>query len=115
MAPKKIPKPAWYKNTYFWIAGILFILCIVGMVSGDASIRDPGQKREGGLWLLYLVASGIMLLNGWISHSQTVQHYRETVGEDVAPKAVAPTPTTPPADTVQPQPVEKTSEGTKDV
>jgi len=78
---KRISKPAWYKNTYFWIAGILFILFIVGLVAGDNTIRDPGQKREGLLWLLYLVASGIMLLNGLMSHAQTVQHYKETVGD----------------------------------
>jgi len=78
VAQKKLPKPAWHKNTYFWIAGILFILCVVGLIGGDNTIRDPGQKREGFLWLLYLVASGIMLLNGLISHAQTVQHYRET-------------------------------------
>ena len=80
MAEKKLPKPAWYKNTYFWISGILFFLCIVGLTAGDDTIRDPGQKHEGYLWLLYLVASGIMLLNGILSHSQTVQHYNETVG-----------------------------------
>lgn len=83
MAQKKIPKPAWYKNTYFWIAGILFVLFIVGMpfLGGDAAIRDPGQRRESSLWLLYFVAAGIMLLNGLMSHAQTVQHYRETVGD----------------------------------
>jgi hypothetical protein len=80
VATKKIPKPAWYKNTYFWIAGILFILCVVGLISGDNTIRDPGQKREGiSLALLYLVASGIMLVNGLMSHSQTVQHYNESI------------------------------------
>ena len=79
MAQKKIPKPAWYKNTYFWISGLLLILCIVGLVSGDSTIRDPGQRRESFLWLLYLVASGIMLLNGLMSHAQTVQHYNETI------------------------------------
>lgn len=80
MAQKKLPKPAWYKNTYFWIAGILFILCIVGLVGGDSTIRDPGQKREEfPLWILYLLASAIMLLNGMMSHSQTVQHYNETL------------------------------------
>jgi hypothetical protein len=92
VSQKKIPKPAWYKNTYFWISGILFILFIVGLVSGDATIRDPGQKRESMLWLLYLVASGIMLLNGFMSHAQTVQHYNESA--DPAPATPATTPTT---------------------
>lgn len=76
---KKVSKPAWWKNTYFWISGLLFLLCIVGLIGGDGTIRDPGQRREGMLWLLYLVASAVMLFNGWISHSQTVQHYKETV------------------------------------
>jgi len=75
---KKLPtKPVWYKNTYFWIAGILFILGIVGAVSGDQAIRDPGQKREGGLFLLYFVASVVMFVNGYISHRQTVQQFEE--------------------------------------
>ncbi len=77
----KVSKPAWYKNTYFWIGGVLFILGIVGLpfLGGDNAIRDPGQKREGGLYLLYFLGSAIMLVNGWLSHSQTVQHYRETL------------------------------------
>ncbi len=76
---KKIAKPAWWKNTYFWISGILFILFIIGIVDGNAAIRDPGQRRESTpLWLLYLVASAVMLLNGYFSHAQTVQHYKET-------------------------------------
>jgi hypothetical protein len=80
---KPLAKPAWYKNTYFWIAGVLLVLAIIGMpfLGGDAVIRDPGQKREGWLFLLYLGAAAVMLINGYISHRQTVQHYRETVGE----------------------------------
>ena len=72
-------KPVWYKNTYFWIAGILFILAVIGAVSGDQAIRDPGQKREGGLYLLYFVASVVMLVNGWLSHRQTVQQFEEEI------------------------------------
>ncbi len=78
MTEKKTPtKPVWYKNTYFWIAGILFILGVVGLIGGDQTIRDPGQKREGGLFLLYFVASVIMFVNGAISHRQTVQQFEE--------------------------------------
>jgi hypothetical protein len=72
-------KPVWFKNTYFWIAGILFILAVIGAVSGDQAIRDPGQKREGGLYLLYFVASVVMLVNGWLSHRQTVQQFEEEI------------------------------------
>jgi len=80
---KPLAKPTWYKNTYFWIAGVLLLLSIAGLpfLGGDALIRDPGQKRENWLFLLYLGAAAVMLINGYISHRQTVQHYRETVGE----------------------------------
>lgn len=79
MSEKPPPKPVWWKNTYFWIAGILFIVAIYGLpfLGGEAAIRDPGQKREGGLVLIYFGASVVMLVNGWLSHRQTVQHYKE--------------------------------------
>jgi hypothetical protein len=76
---KPLPRPVWFKNTYFWIAGFLFLLGLVGLpfIGGDQAIRDPGQKREGGLYLLYFGAGVVMLVNGVISHRQTVQHYEE--------------------------------------
>ncbi len=74
---KPLPKPSWIKNTYFWIAAILFVLAIVGIIFGDPAIRDPGQKRESGLVILYFVAAAIMLINGYISHRATVQQYEE--------------------------------------
>lgn len=46
-------------------------------LAGAAAIRDPGQKRENYLYLLYIGSAVVMLINGFISHSQTVQHYRE--------------------------------------
>ena len=80
---KPLHKPVWYKNTYFWIAGVLFALSILGLpfLGGDDMIRDPGQKRENWLFLLYLVAGVVMLVNGYVSHQQTVQHYRESTGD----------------------------------
>ena len=83
MSQKKLPKPAWIKNTYFWIAGILFVLAIIGLpfIKGDEAIRDPGQKHEGGLAYLYFGASIVMLVNGLISHKQTVQQYQESSEE----------------------------------
>ncbi|AIE85738.1 hypothetical protein [Fimbriimonas ginsengisoli] len=76
---KTLPKPVWYKNTYFWIAGILFIISLIGLpfLGGDHAIRDPGQKKESNLFLLYLLAAAIMLINGYVSHKQTVQQYEE--------------------------------------
>ncbi|HLK17243.1 MAG TPA: hypothetical protein VKT78_20735 [Fimbriimonadaceae bacterium] len=98
---EKVPaRPAWYKNTYFWIAAALLLLSISAFLRGPDVIRDPGQKREGGLALWYLVASVVMYVNGWLSHQQTVRLYREMVGdaetaeskptEAKAPDAIAP-------------------------
>jgi len=80
VSQKKIPpKPVWYKNTYFWIAAVLFALGFIGLpfVGGDPAIRDPGQKHEDRLFLLYFIASAVMLVNGYISHKQTVMHFEE--------------------------------------
>jgi hypothetical protein len=77
VSQKTIRPPAWYRNSYFWIAGLLFILSVLAIVVGPQAIRDPGQKREGMLWLIYLAASAVMAVNGWVSHSQAVQAYRE--------------------------------------
>lgn len=85
MREKKLPKPAWYKNTYFWISGILVIIAFAGLpfLAGEEAIRDPGQRREGGLVLIYLGGALVMFINGWISHRQTVLHYHEaTEGEE---------------------------------
>ncbi len=61
-------KNSWVKNTYFWIAAILLLLGILGLVKGDKTIRDPGQIHENNLALIYLAASVVMLINGLISH-----------------------------------------------
>ena len=73
-------KPAAWKNTYFWIAGLAFIIAFYGLVTDENTIRDPGQRREGGLVWFYFGASVLMLVNGILSHRQTVRHYEETVG-----------------------------------
>ena len=82
---KEVTRPVWYKNTYFLISGILLILSIVGATLGDHTIRDPGQKREGGLYIWYFVASVVMLVNGYISHQQTVQQFEEEHPGGVSP------------------------------
>lgn len=82
MSHKKPSKPAAWKNTYFWIAGLLLIIAVYGLASPgkDNTIRDPGQRREDGLIWFYFAASVLMVVNGMLSHRQTVKHYEETVG-----------------------------------
>ncbi len=88
MREKKLPRPAWYKNTYFWIGGILFLIGIAGLplLAGPEAIRDPGQRREGGLAWIYFGGSILMLVNGWLSHRQTIQHYHEVMETTDAPE-----------------------------
>jgi len=79
VSKKSIPKPAAWKNTYFWIAGILALLAVFGLIGGDNVIRDPGQRRESSLWVIYILASVVMAINGFLSHRQTVQAYNEAL------------------------------------
>ncbi len=78
-SPSPAAPPRWFKNTYFWIAAILTILGIVGLpfLGGDRAIRDPGQKPENHLALLYFGAAAVMFVNGWMSHRFTVRQYEE--------------------------------------
>ena len=79
---KPAGKPVWTKNTFFWIAGILVLLAILGIVFGDKAIRDPGQKIEKiPLFVLYVVAAIVMAVNGVLSHRQTLQQHAEETGE----------------------------------
>jgi xanthosine utilization system XapX-like protein len=79
---KPAGKPVWTKNTFFWIAGVLVLLAILGIVFGDKAIRDPGQKVEKiPLFILYTVAAIVMAVNGVLSHRQTLQQHAEETGE----------------------------------
>lgn len=87
MGRQKVPKtPKWYLNSSFWFAAMLLVVAIVGLpfFGGEDAIRDPGQKREGGLVWMYLAAAGLMALNGWLSHQHAVRAYLEapTRGKD---------------------------------
>lgn len=82
MGKKRIAVPAWWKNTFFWFGGLLAVLAIWGAVTNEDNIRDPGQKFETGLVLLYAVGAVVMLLNGWMTHRQALQHYHEAVGDE---------------------------------
>ncbi|MEQ1822011.1 MAG: hypothetical protein ABL949_05860 [Fimbriimonadaceae bacterium] len=75
---KPTPAPVWWKNTYFVLGAMLLIVGIVGVIAGPKIIRDPGQKREDDLvTLLYFAGAAIMIINGMLSHRQTVREYEE--------------------------------------
>lgn len=77
VSKRPLPKPVWWKNTYFLISALLLIISMVGVAFGSHTIRDPGQRPESNLSLIYLLASVVMLVNGLISHRQTVMSYEE--------------------------------------
>jgi hypothetical protein len=74
---KKPKKPAAWKNSFYWFAGLLFIVSIIGFVRGEGTIRDPGQVQESGLSFFYLAGAVIMVLNGWMTHQQAVKAFQE--------------------------------------
>jgi len=82
VSKKPAPKPVWWKNTFFWIAGALLLLAIFGAIRGEDSIRDPGQVFETGIVWIYLGGSVVMLINGWMTHRQALQHFEEQDGAD---------------------------------
>lgn len=86
MSSKRPSEPKWWKNTFFLFGFALAGLAVWGLVSGEAVIRDPGQKQESGLVVFYVLAAVVMLLNGWLTHSQSVQAYDE-LGDDDVPEA----------------------------
>jgi hypothetical protein len=74
---RPVPKPVWWKNTFFWFAAILALLGLAGLIFGQKIIRDPGQVKENGLSWIYLAGALVMYANGWMSHRQAIQIYTE--------------------------------------
>ncbi len=74
---KPLAAPSALKNTYFWIAAILVVVACFGILKGQEAIRDPGQRDENQLVLIYFGAAIVMLVNGWISHTAYVRQYKD--------------------------------------
>lgn len=92
MSSKAPVAPVWWKNTFFLFGFVLVLLAVLGLIRGEAVIRDPGQKFETGLVLFYFLGGIAMLVNGWLTHAQGQQVFDEYVelhglGETKSPKA----------------------------
>lgn len=81
MSSKAPVAPVWWKNTFFLFGFVLVLLSLLGLVRGEGVIRDPGQKFETGLVLFYFLGGIAMLVNGWLTHSQSQQMFEEYVAE----------------------------------
>ncbi|RMG24095.1 MAG: hypothetical protein D6724_06950 [Armatimonadetes bacterium] len=81
MSPKMLPKPAWWKNTYFLFGILLLIIAVLGFIRGAEYIRDPGQPFASALPWYYVVASLIFFVNGYLSHRAYVREYEAYLQE----------------------------------
>ena len=56
-----------FLNGFILIGLLLFIISMMGLMSGNRLLTEPGQVVSPYSWLLYLAASAIMLVNGAVS------------------------------------------------
>lgn len=56
-----------FLNGFILIGLILFFISLGGLASGNRLLTEPGQPVNPYAWLLYLGASAIMLVNGYMS------------------------------------------------
>ncbi|MEZ5162892.1 MAG: hypothetical protein R2688_03890 [Fimbriimonadaceae bacterium] len=82
MSRKQPKRPVWWKNTFFLFGAALVVIGLWGLISGEKVIRDPGQIREKGLVLFYLLGGAVMLVNGWLTHVQSLKTFEEEGGEE---------------------------------
>jgi|GEM_PF-1945631 hypothetical protein len=59
-------------NSFNLLAVILLAIGIMGLVTGGRMVYDPGRPTNGFEWLVYLVAGGLMLVNGFLPPSNPV-------------------------------------------
>jgi hypothetical protein len=53
-------------NSFTLLAIILIAIGIIGVLSGGKMVFDPGREQTGKEWIIYLVAGGLMLVNGFL-------------------------------------------------
>ena len=56
-------------NSFNVLAAILLFIGIAGAVSGGKMTFDPGRAQTGREWIIYVVAGGLMLFNGFLPPS----------------------------------------------
>jgi hypothetical protein len=56
-------------NSFNVLAIILLFIGIAGAISGGKMVFDPGRASNGREWIIYVVAGGLMLFNGFLPPS----------------------------------------------
>ena len=56
-------------NSFNVLAIILLAIGIAGAILGSKMVFDPGRASNGHEWMIYVVAGGLMLFNGFLPPS----------------------------------------------
>ena len=59
-------------NSFNILGVILLIVGVMGLLSGGKMVFDPGRAQNGNEWLVYLIAGGLMLVNGFLPSGSPV-------------------------------------------
>ncbi|MBC7805109.1 MAG: hypothetical protein H7145_03055 [Akkermansiaceae bacterium] len=65
-------------NSFNVLAVILLFIGIAGAISGGKMVFDPGRASSGREWIIYVVAGGLMLFNGFLPPSNPHEDEEET-------------------------------------
>jgi hypothetical protein len=80
-------------NSFNVLAVILFAIGIIGAFSAGRMVFDPGRAQTGKEWIIYLVAGGLMLVNGLLPSGtpQSPQdHHHDAPGKSGPPVGETP-------------------------
>jgi len=66
-----------FLNGFILIGLLLFIISLMGLMSGNRLLTEPGQAVNPYSWLLYLGASALMLVNGAVSVWNSQQNEKQ--------------------------------------
>jgi len=74
-------------NSFNILAVVLLAIGIAGAISGGRMVFDPGRASTGHEWVVYVIAGGLMLLNGFLPPSNPANEGDEDADEARAVKS----------------------------
>lgn len=92
-----------YLNGFILTGIVLLVLAAIGLAKGPAVLTEPGMPVNTNAAMIYLGASIVMFVNGWLSIRVAA----------TAHQATAPAPTPPAEPTEEPTAEETTPKGTE--
>jgi hypothetical protein len=71
-------------NSFNLLAVVLLAIGIMGLIAGKRMVFDPGRTPTGYEWAIYLVAGGLMLVNGFLPPANPAVDPDEDAGGKVS-------------------------------